>query len=77
MKKKQSDLSLRVFALRVASFFYSRSRCKEQWDEDVKAGETHKEDGVESSILMEAEATRAAGEASSQKEKDRLVEQRY
>ena len=42
MKKEQSDLSLRFFALRVASFFYSRSRCKEQWEEDATAGETQK-----------------------------------
>ena len=53
MSAKQTGIALRFFAVRVASFFYSRTRCKEQWDVDCRATEAQREAELEASLEQE------------------------
>ena len=69
LSRKQSPVAMHFFAITVASFFYSRSRAKEQWTADATANEAHKEDAVEASLMSEA----AGGDGSASEEAEARV----
>ncbi|KAL1521924.1 hypothetical protein AB1Y20_021572 [Prymnesium parvum] len=56
LSKPQSSVELNFFAVSVASFFYSRTRAKEQWVVDASAIEADKEEKLKMAIENQAHA---------------------
>ena len=77
LERKQSAVAMHFFAITVASFFYSRTRAKEQWTTDASAKAQEKEDELEADLEGAAAAAEATGsEVAAVEDDDATVEAR-